>query len=297
MPLGIQRRIRGKKAKFGRECIDYDFLIQDPLYAPLVSAHMDVLGVKEVGGQYFRPPHCHGTAEIIFPLTGVYHCLLNDVRLDIPPGQALFVAPGDWHEDRVEGGTGFLAAVFNLYDTARQTKITNLLPDDLPAKARIFTVDPLFGLDWIVPRLMVGSPNPVFGNHEISALGASLVWRSLVIMEKRLAKDLTKLIRENAFNQNVMHYFMGHAGESFDAADMAQTLDISRRTLEYKCQAIFGASPRRAFMNYKINRAKQMLKSGMRSKEVFRSLGFANAYHFSRTFKAETGQTVSEFLR
>ena len=61
---------------------------------------------------------------------------------------------------------------------------------------------------------------------------------------------------------------------------------------------VYGVSPLEYLQNLRISKAKEMLRNNVGSiSEIAASLGYANIYDFSRTFKRETGLSPSAYAR
>ena len=60
--------------------------------------------------------------------------------------------------------------------------------------------------------------------------------------------------------------------------------------------AVYGLSPQRYFMQFRIEKAKDMLSGEHgRISEIAESLGFGSIYHFSKVFKEQVGVSPSEY--
>ena len=76
----------------------------------------------------------------------------------------------------------------------------------------------------------------------------------------------------------------------------AEHLGISRSHLYRAFQAEFGCSPSAYLTNYRVQRAKQLLKhSGLAVGVVAASVGFEDPLYFSRVFRRETGISPTEY--
>jgi len=76
---------------------------------------------------------------------------------------------------------------------------------------------------------------------------------------------------------------------------LARQLAISPRHLTGRCRLLFNESPARLLLRLKLRRAEEMLRySDRRVKEVSDALGFANPFHFSRTFRRHFGRPPSQ---
>ena len=77
--------------------------------------------------------------------------------------------------------------------------------------------------------------------------------------------------------------------------DLALDLGVGRRTLERRFQADLGQSPRAIYLEIRIERAVNKLRSTESSVgEIALSCGFCDAPHLTRTLKAERGLIPSE---
>ncbi|BAM03038.1 putative AraC family transcriptional regulator [Phycisphaera mikurensis NBRC 102666] len=102
---------------------------------------------------------------------------------------------------------------------------------------------------------------------------------------RRMVDALRSRIREEpgaAWSVAAMAAEAGHGGDRFRAIFRAAT----------------GVTPRRFVTVERVRRARHLLReTGMNVGEVAEALGYTDAFHFSRQFKAETGGSPSAFRR
>lgn len=96
----------------------------------------------------------------------------------------------------------------------------------------------------------------------------------------------------------VFDLLRGHDGEPFSNRELAAKANLSlSRFLELFGRAS-GTSPKRFQERLRFQKACRMLcRSELTVAEIAQELGFCDAYHFSRRFKAETGLPPGEYRR
>ncbi len=75
-------------------------------------------------------------------------------------------------------------------------------------------------------------------------------------------------------------------GEGLTPVELAAELCVSLRTLERGLAQALECTPRQLILTVKMREARRLLQQGYRVAEVAQQLGFVNAFHFSRRFKA-----------
>ena len=92
--------------------------------------------------------------------------------------------------------------------------------------------------------------------------------------------------------------FQAHFKGDFSVADMASTVNLSPSRFHSLYKQIFGISPKKDFLNLRIEHAKKLMQNGNYSiREVAELAGYSNQYHFIRQFKEVTGTTPGKFIR
>lgn len=78
---------------------------------------------------------------------------------------------------------------------------------------------------------------------------------------------------------------------------ICENLGISRATLHRSFKKNCGNSPGAYLLNYRIDRAKELLERGSSIKSTALSCGFENPLYFSKVFKASAGISPREYRR
>ena len=103
--------------------------------------------------------------------------------------------------------------------------------------------------------------------------------------DSALMKELYSLMEEELSNQEL------------NINAITERLYISRSKFYYKIKALTGDNPNAFFKKYKLNRAVELLRSGKYNvNEVADMTGWSSSTVFGRNFKAQFGETPTEFL-
>ena len=84
---------------------------------------------------------------------------------------------------------------------------------------------------------------------------------------------------------------------NFLIGDIAKALSISERTLARKLKTLGKDNPSELIKNYRLEKAKQMLKKGDSAKMVAYQCGFGSASYFSKVFRSHFGMNPREFMQ
>lgn len=79
--------------------------------------------------------------------------------------------------------------------------------------------------------------------------------------------------------------------------DLAEVSGLSKYYLVNRFKCRFGITPHAYFLNVRINRARELLKTEMSIVDISLSLGFYDQSHFTNTFLRYTGTTPSEYRK
>lgn len=97
--------------------------------------------------------------------------------------------------------------------------------------------------------------------------------------------------RDKAFLEKMYALIEEHLGdEEFNVTTLSLELGMSRTSLFSKLKGLLGQSPQGFLMNYRLNRAMDLLKTGdLNVSEVAYKVGFSTLTGFSRSFKNKFG--------
>lgn len=103
--------------------------------------------------------------------------------------------------------------------------------------------------------------------------------------------------RPGAMDQ-VVAYIDAHLGEAISVASLAERAGLCREAFTRQFSAAFGRPPARFIRRRRIDAAqRELLTTTKPLAQIAAELGFADAFHFSRTFRAVTGSPPTSFRR
>jgi AraC-like DNA-binding protein len=249
----------------------------------------------------FRP-HKHEYYEIIIPLRGLYRCLLNGEAIaPVAPGLFLFIQPGDQHEDLYDAGLEFLAILFSLRDLTAGRWPGLVIDEAVPIASRTFDLRSGSRAERLMRMIAEGDPAAAAEPANVlslEALSEAFFWSLFLDFPKKLlSRAFSKCLGEDEFRIKAIAFFDTMLREGFDLERMAAELSVSRRALGYKFKEIFGTSPAKAFMSWRVGKAASLLENGASVKAAASFAGFADQFHFSKAFSREMGFPPSQFGR
>ncbi len=103
--------------------------------------------------------------------------------------------------------------------------------------------------------------------------------------DEKLLEDIKQLIEKNIDN------------EDFSINDITESIGVSRTVLHVKFKKMLDMSVGDYIKNLRIDKAKSMLEQGYNISDTAYATGFSNPNYFSKSFKKETGQSPSEYIK
>ncbi|MDA3961607.1 MAG: AraC family transcriptional regulator [Planctomycetota bacterium] len=237
------------------------------------------------------PLHQHLDHELLFITKGHYRCRHNGRPVELATGDALLVAPGDWHEDLLDRvPLHYVAVCFEL---------------STPADGHLLCTEPDLSLQVIRQAPFAQAfaaidheyyqPDGVSPQVRQAAL-EHLVWNLVRALPDAVLRPELVASAESgdALRERIDALFQCHLSERLDVNTMAEKLSMSRRALSAHCAELFGEGPAKAFLRAKLSYAQAALRdTTMSVSQVADYLGFANPYHFSNAYKRLHGQSPS----
>ena len=103
--------------------------------------------------------------------------------------------------------------------------------------------------------------------------------------------------KETVFLKKLQNYVCDNIDNTdIKTADLAATVNMSERNLSRKVKALTGDTPKKMLLIIRLEQAAKLLKQTTDNiTSLSYQVGFSDASHFSRTFKAHFNMTATEY--
>lgn len=109
--------------------------------------------------------------------------------------------------------------------------------------------------------------------------------------------EITVTAIDQRFLEKAIETVERHMSDAkFDTSQMAAEMAVSRSLLNMKLKAITGYATREFIRNLRLKRAARLIEQGFGNiAQIAYEVGFNSLSHFARVFRAQFGQSPSEF--
>lgn len=274
-----------------RGAIDYELMFAATPRPNLPEVLLSFSSTVKVRRRHVFERHRHLDHEVIFVESGRYEGRLNAEPLRLGPRAVLLVKPGDWHEDRLEPKARYRTVSFSLVGGGSRAIVRQNA-----TLAQQLLVDETGELGALAKAISQEFSRNDFASGPLEqALTTELVWRLIrALPREALCPDLVQALDAMPLTLRLRQLFEAHAGRALSVTQMAHALGLSTRGLSARCQVQLGVSPAKAFTAYRLTRGRELLcQTSLSIKEIAASLGYENAFQFSRAYKLHFGRPPS----
>ncbi|MBP1041999.1 helix-turn-helix transcriptional regulator [Vagococcus sp. BWB3-3] len=270
--------------------------IDSKTFNPEILYVFDCWGKEPVIGK----KHAHGFAEISVILEGEAHYTIEDQTFTAQAGTVMLFNPGVYHQDTQLENT----QSHQLHIGIKNIVLEGYKRDYFPFTSSI---------------IHLGDRHPEFINRcwrlieEKSKrdIGYDLMIKTLImeIIVLILRSESSKHIEVSSLNvketdkekqaivNNIIYYLENHHSEEISLDTLSDTMYISSTYISKVFKEETGDSPINYLIKLRLNRAKQLLETqNITVKEAAETVGYQDAYHFSKLFKKHYGKSPSELI-
>lgn len=229
--------------------------------------------------------HTHNCVEFYINLSGDVSFLVQDKLFPVSRGDIIVSRPGEYHHCVYRSDAPH-ALYWILID----------LPEDYPKDAVSFSGANLIAPLPEVKEEILAVCDALYNGTLTDFERYSHFFRMVSLMQEasgnrtdrnRLPEDLTRAIR----------YIDAHIEENISLSDIAESLFMSKSTLERRFRRYVDMLPSAYIRNKKLLIAKDRLFSGMSVLEAGVSVGYQDNSHFIRLFTRQFGMTPYRYVQ
>ena len=261
-------------------------------HSPLEQYQPFFINIQQVFPIRNAPYHVHASAdyEMILPMKNEYRCLINEESLVVHPGEFVIIQAHQRHQDLFDRESPYQTFHFLIRKQSSNEQLTTLFAPNLPCRQQVAKlpersfVETIIQLIWEEAHRHPGPENC----HIQNSLFQALFWKCIPMFpQENLYADFIR----HAMNRNIVSQLFRIFEQNLTKMPTLETLclesGMSRSSLNRVCNRLFGLPPLKAFMKFKIDRARQIMSihPEMKVKEISDYLHFENPFHFSRIFK------------
>ena len=246
-------------------------------------------------------PHTHTFFQLILITNGEGQIPLEDAVLEVKPGHAVLIRPGESHAVLCspDASMQLLDVKFSVNDPTFFEAVNrlenHLVPQDFPWCVHCFEsiiresqnheqyYYPLIcnNLYELLVRLLRGQAGePAVASHDLPPLGGQ------PFISKYHGVDVEAL----------MQYIYFNYASIITLDDLAEAANINKTTLISLFKELYGTTPIRYINRLRMQKAKELLSNTDTSiSEIAELIGFQSIHYFSRYFKSKENCTPLEF--
>lgn len=240
------------------------------------------------------PRHRHDDYfQLIQVISGNGIALLGANSAPLKSNQVLFLPPGLEHGLEIgrESSVRTLDTKFRVRHPALRRACLKLQPVHLPSDRRVQTL-----LETMHAEAELRGP------HANEICQALLTQVLLLLLQKFPAVPaVTPTLRFDESDSNsvcgrISRFLQENSGRRIDQRTLSREFNYSYRYLHARWHAKYGESPLQSLRRHRVDSAMQFIRySDYELKRIAGMTGFASIHHFSRIFKAVTGESPARW--
>ena len=242
----------------------------------------------------------HDFYEIVYVEEGVFSVLVDGAPYELPAGALFVYAPNAYHAVNIERSVMAVVDIVSFDSSSpAMVRLGNRL--FLPSAALCDLLLSFFNmarsvLSGAVPLGV--APREGVAAHTIQLLGNRLEEILLClcgdvpatggVSGRRAYKKERFLALSECLKRDL--------AKKHTLATMAEACSCSISAVKALCREFCGAGPNDYLISLRIERARELIREGsMNFTEIAEATGFGSLHYFSRTFRARTGQTPTQY--
>ncbi|MCR5331961.1 MAG: AraC family transcriptional regulator [Lachnospiraceae bacterium] len=245
--------------------------------------------------------HAHEYIELAFIMSGRGKYKIDDRIYDISEGDLLILNPGVYHQALV-ADPKFPATEF--FIGACDFCFEGMQPNHLEVDTL-----PVYKTGSELKQQLMRLCTSMGAENDACRVGRYYMMQSyliqfllLVLRNERQPKSASggsysfESINKNEIVTKIIDYFGEHYSEKISLDIISENMYVSPFYISKIFKSVTGDTPIRHLINVRLDRARELLcgENGMSIAEIAASVGYDDAYHFSKLFKKRFGVSPSK---
>lgn len=246
--------------------------------------------------------HSHDHLEMAFVLSGCGRYRIEDQIYDVQEGDLLIFNPGVRHQavidpDNEQPSTEFFVGFSDI-------QIQDLPNNHFPIPNGEYMIHTTGELRQKLFRICssMEAENAVCRQGRYFMLKSYLVQMLLLVIREQCEPMVLsggyafESVNKKYVVEQIVNYFEDHYNEKISLDHIAENMYLSPFYISKIFKSETGDTPIRHLINIRLEKAKEMLEAGQGAsiQEVAASVGYDDAYHFSKLFKKRFGISPSQ---
>ncbi|MBE5883644.1 MAG: helix-turn-helix domain-containing protein [Lachnospiraceae bacterium] len=274
---------------------------------------MDELGIEDLNPTFLftwkgtrmgteENYHSHDFPEIAFVLSGAGKYRIEDVIVPVQEGDLLIINPGIRHQ--ALNGVNHEITTTEFFVAFTDIQFKGYPANFFPVKDGEHIIHTTGELRQKLFKICssMEAENAVCRQGRYFMLKAYLIQMILLVIREQCEQPLS--LKGYAFEsankkyvvEQMVNYFEDHYSEKISLDRIAGNMYLSPFYISKIFKSETGDTPIRHLINIRLEKAKELLESGAENsiQEIAASVGYDDAYHFSKLFKKRYGITPSQ---
>lgn len=247
--------------------------------------------------------HCHDYPEIAFVLSGAGRYHIDERIYEVREGDLLIINQGVYHQamDSPEGEQSTTEFFVGFTDVQVEGYPANFIP--VPDGGHIIHTTGELRQKLFKLCSAMEAENAVCRQGRYFMLKSYLMQLILLVIREQCEPvsvtgngySFESVNRKYVVDQ-ILNFFEDHYSEKISLDQIAENMYLSPFYISKIFKSETGDTPIRHLINIRLERAKELLESGSVSsiQDVAASVGYEDAYHFSKLFKKRYGISPSQ---
>lgn len=251
---------------------------------------------------YFREgeqsqPHYHDSIEISIVLEGPTYYCINEKNYLVNTGDIIILNPYSLHYEAQKKGKSH-----HMHLGLDNFQFLGYEKNVIPLTSPVIRVTDIPKLNYLTNRLLDEKKliQP-YQELEIKLLTTQFlifILREIENQSLALAPINQKERKNTALANSIKYYLEAHHSEDISLDSLSSSMYISPTYMSKLFKQETGDSPINYLISVRMEKAKELLTNQeLTIKEVATSVGYQDAYHFSKLFKKWTGTSPREFAK